>query len=61
MRFFDVHHVEGGAVAIRFIDFVERGNLPAKRRSSVTAEHQHHRFGGPEGGELYGTFLVLGG
>ena len=36
--------VEGGPFLILFIELVERGNLPAKGRSSVAAEDQHHGF-----------------
>jgi hypothetical protein len=35
----DVHDVKGRLVFISLVQFVERGNLPAKGRSSVAAEH----------------------
>ena len=42
--FGNVNHVESHLVAILLVKLVERGNLPAKRRSSVTAEYQDDRF-----------------
>ena len=41
MRFANIYDVERGLILILLIKSVERGNLPAKRRSSVAAEDQH--------------------
>ena len=41
MRFIDVNDVETNMIAILLVEFVERGNLPAKGRSSVTAKDEH--------------------
>ena len=41
--FHDIDHIEGGAVFVLVIEFVERGNLPAKRWSGVAPENQYHR------------------
>src|ERR1700691_11781 len=42
VRFLNVHDVESGAILIPFVELVERGNLPAKGRSSIAAEDQQH-------------------
>jgi len=42
--FHDVNHKESHLILVLFIKFVERGNLPAERRSGVAAENQQHRF-----------------
>jgi hypothetical protein len=39
----DIDHVEGDAIAIGLVEPIELGNLPAKWRSSITAEDQDHR------------------
>ena len=44
MGLLDVYNVECNSVLILFIELVERGNLPAKGRSGVAAEHEHHRL-----------------
>src|SRR5437762_6319203 len=42
VRLHDVNHEERRAVLILPVKFVERGNLPAKGRSSVAAENENH-------------------
>jgi hypothetical protein len=49
MRFGDVDHVESDAIFVLLVELVERGNLPAKWRSSVAAEDQHHGLRAAEG------------
>jgi hypothetical protein len=44
MSFHDVDYKEGGLVLVLVVKLVELGNLPAKGRSSVTAEDQHNGF-----------------
>jgi hypothetical protein len=44
VRFLDVYDVEGRAIAIGFVQLVERGNLPAKWWSSIAAENQDDRL-----------------
>jgi hypothetical protein len=39
MCLFDVNQKEFGPILILMIEIVERGNLPAKRRSGVTAKY----------------------
>jgi hypothetical protein len=43
MRFEDVDNKKRGLPLVLFVELVERGNLPAKRRSSVAPEHQDDR------------------
>ncbi len=38
----DVDHIECSETVIPLVQFVERRNLPAKRRSSVAAKDEHH-------------------
>jgi hypothetical protein len=42
MGFHDVNHEESRLSLVLFIEFVERGNLPAEGWSGVAAENQHH-------------------
>jgi hypothetical protein len=49
--FHDVDHIECGAIFILVVELIERGNLPAEWRSSVTPENEHHRFLPLEGRE----------
>jgi hypothetical protein len=44
MRLVDVNDEEGYPIFILLIQLVERGNLPAKGRSSVTAKNENNRF-----------------
>jgi hypothetical protein len=44
MRFIDVNNEEGYPVLVLAVQLVERGNLPAKGRSSVTAKDENNRF-----------------
>ena len=48
MSFENVDDIERHAIPVLVIQLVERGNLPAKRRSGVAAENQHHRFAAAE-------------
>jgi len=41
--FQNIDHIECRAVFVFIVELVERGNLPAERRSGVTPENQHHR------------------
>ena len=41
MRFINVNDIEGDMIAILLVEFVERGNLPAKRWSGVATENKH--------------------
>ena len=43
MSFLDVDHEKRDAVFVLLIHLVERGNLPAKWRSSVAPKNQNHR------------------
>jgi len=49
MRLSNVHDIEGGLILVIGVEFVERGNLPAKWRSSVASEDENHRFHAAEG------------
>ena len=42
VSFGDVDHVKCDETVIPLVQFVERGNLPAKWRSSVAAKDEHH-------------------
>ncbi len=53
MRLGDVDDVESNTVLILLVKLVERGNLPAKWRSSVAAENQRNGFGALEGRHCY--------
>ena len=44
MRLADVDHVERHSFFVLLVQLVERGNLPAKWRSSVTAEDEYDGF-----------------
>jgi hypothetical protein len=41
MRFLDIDHVKRDAILIFLVKLIERGNLPAKRRSSVAAKDEN--------------------
>ena len=49
VRLIDVNNEERDPVLILLIQLVERGNLPAKGRSSVTAEDENNRLPAPKG------------
>jgi len=53
MRLADVDDQELGAVLVLIVKIVERGNLPAKGRSSVAPEDQHHGPFSAEGIEAH--------
>jgi hypothetical protein len=44
VRLFDVDHIECRLILVLLVQLVERGNLPAKGRSSVTAEDEYYRL-----------------
>ncbi len=44
MSFLDVDEKELDLVLILIVELVERGNLPAEGRSSITAKYQHNGF-----------------
>ena len=60
MSLLDVDNVEGDCVFVLLIQFVERGNLPAKRRSGITSKDEHNRSIRAEAGELHAGRLVVG-
>jgi hypothetical protein len=41
MRLSDIDHVEFDILLVLLIKLVERGNLPAKRRSSIASENEN--------------------
>ena len=43
VRLLNVDDIKSDAVAILIVQFVERGNLPAKWRSGIAAENERHR------------------
>ena len=43
VSFGNINHVECDAILVPLVKLVERGNLPAKGRSSIAAEDQYHR------------------
>ena len=67
MRFLNVDDVERHAIFVLFVELIERGNLPAKRRSSVAAENEDDGLLAAErreanfGGAVGGHQLKIGG
>ncbi len=51
VRFINIDDVERGAAAVLLVELVERGNLPAKRWSSVAAKDEHHGLLAAKGGK----------
>jgi hypothetical protein len=51
MSLIDVNDEKCNSILILFIQFVERGNLPAKWRSSITAKNENHRSLSTERGQ----------
>jgi len=51
MRFVNVNDVERDTLAVLLVELVERGNLPAKRRSSIAAKNQYDRLFATKGRE----------
>jgi hypothetical protein len=41
VRFGNVNHLEADAIAISLVKFIQGGNLPPERRSSVAAKYEH--------------------
>lgn len=61
MGLLDVDDVKGDAILMGVVKPVERGNLPAKRRSSVAAEDEDDGAFAPLIGESYFGAMVEGG
>jgi hypothetical protein len=59
VSFLNIDNVKGNPVFVLFVELVERGNLPAKRRSGITAEDEHDGAITAKAGQLYPRgFLV---
>ena len=58
MRLLNVDDVKSHAILVLLIEFVERGNLPAKWRSSIAPEDENHRTDAPEGCETHFRFVI---
>ena len=58
MSFSDIDDQKSGTIFILFIQLVESGNLPPKRRSRVAAEDEHHGLPLIQRGELNVSRLV---
>jgi hypothetical protein len=58
MCFRYIHDVEGDLVLVSRIQFVERGNLPAKWRSSIASEDQNNRLRAPKRRERHLSGMV---
>lgn len=54
----NVDHQKSDSIVILPVEFIEGGNLPPERRSSVAAEHKHHGLPLVEHGELNPVGLV---
>jgi hypothetical protein len=61
MGFGNVHDVEGNVMLVLLVKFVERGNLPAKRRSSVAAEDEDNRTNTAKGRKRDGSRSISQG
>ncbi len=60
VRFEQVNDVERRPILVPIVEFIERGNLPAKRRSSIAAENQHDWRFPAEVGKLDGLGTIRG-
>ena len=60
MSLLDVDNVEGDFVFVLLIQFVERGNLPAKGWSGITSKDEYNRSIRPKAGEFHAGGLVIG-
>jgi hypothetical protein len=60
VSFLNVDNEETNPVFVLFVEFVERGNLPAKRRSGITAEDEHDGAVAAEVRQLYPGGLPVG-
>ncbi len=58
MRLRNVDDIGRDPVLVRLVQLVERGNLPAKRRSRVTSKDKHHRLDPAERRERHRTRVV---
>src|SRR5579875_3306542 len=58
MRLGDIDDVESGAILVLLVELVERGNLPAKWRSGVTAEDEDHWLRSAKGRECRGAGTI---
>ena len=52
MSLLDVDHIKRRLILVLLVQFVERGNLPAKRRSSMASKYKHYGSLAAKGGEL---------
>ena len=59
--FLDIDDVETGTIPVGIVELVERGNLPAKWRSSVAAENEDDGFSAEFGGKFYDGLVGDGG
>lgn len=59
MGFLNVNDVEGRPILVLIVKLVERGNLPAKGRSSVAAEDEHNGLLPAERGKLHPALAVV--
>jgi hypothetical protein len=48
MRLLNINQIELYLVLVLFVELVQGGNLPSKRRSGITPEHQHNRLFAPK-------------
>jgi hypothetical protein len=60
VRLLDVDDEELGVAAVLLVEPIERGNLPAERRSGVAAEDQHDGALAAERRELHALPPVQG-
>jgi hypothetical protein len=58
MGLLDIYDIEGHLIAIRLVELIERGSLPAKGWSSVAAENEHDRLQPVLRGELDGAIVI---
>jgi hypothetical protein len=58
MGFGNVDDIECRPVLVLLVKLVKRGNLPAKWRSSVTAEYEDHRLFAAKRGKLQRARVV---
>ena len=54
MRFVDIHDIERHAILVLPIQLVERGNLPAERRSGIAAKYKDNGFDTAKGRQCDG-------
>jgi hypothetical protein len=59
MSLLNVDEEERGLIFVLLVEFVERGNLPAKGRSGIASEYQDNWLLAPEGREPYSRSLAM--